>query len=110
MAKCTIDPVGHRIVVRIGEARKKQGTIIIPDTAREREKYAGEIGEIVALGPTAGYNFDDKMIKGASGRVAEAGDTIAFNPYAGHNFKDPVTGEEFKILNDEDVLAIIDKE
>ena len=93
-----IHPLGDRILIkRIEENEQVSGGIIIPDTAKEKPQEA----EVVAVGP---------------GRRGEDGDLIALDlqpgqkvlvgKYAGNEIE--VEGEEFVILNEDDVLGILE--
>jgi chaperonin GroES len=91
-------PLHDRILVkRIDEGEQKIGGIIIPDTAKEKPQQ----GKVVAVG--GGKVKDDGT------RVAldvKAGDTILFGKYSGQEIK--LDGEEYLIMREEEVLAIID--
>jgi chaperonin GroES len=91
-------PLHDRILVkRIEEGEQKVGGIIIPDTAKEKPQQ----GKVVSVG--AGKVKDD------GGRIAldvKAGDTILFGKYSGQEIK--LDGEEFLIMREEEVLAILD--
>jgi co-chaperonin GroES (HSP10) len=51
------------------------------------------------LGPTANVNFGNKKVEGAK---------IIFSKYGGFNIDLPDFGDrDFRIINDEDVLAVI---
>jgi co-chaperonin GroES (HSP10) len=96
-----ITPCGHRIIVRPDSIPERQGTLYLPTTTREREKYAQTFGVIVAIGPTAWKAFD-------SGEPwAKVGDHISFAKYGGYLVEDPETKEHFRILNDEDCVSVI---
>jgi chaperonin GroES len=91
-------PLHDRILVkRIDEGEQKIGGIIIPDSAKEKPQQ----GKVVAVG--AGKIKDD------GGRITldvKAGDTILFGKYSGQEIK--LDGEEFLIMREEEVLAILD--
>ena len=97
MAKPKIKPLADRILVKRLEDddEQKVGGIIIPDTAKEKPQEA----EVVAVGP-------GKLDSGA--RVAPAlnkGDKVLIGKYSGTEVK--IEGEEFLIMREEDVLAIV---
>jgi chaperonin GroES len=91
-------PLHDRILVkRIEEGEQKIGGIIIPDTAKEKPQQ----GKVVAVG--AGKIKDD------GGRITldvKEGDTILFGKYSGQEIK--LDGQEFLIMREEEVLAILD--
>jgi chaperonin GroES len=91
-------PLHDRILVkRIDEGEQKIGGIIIPDTAKEKPQQ----GKVVAVG--GGKVKDDGK------RIAldvKEGDTILFGKYSGQEIK--LDGEEFLIMREEEVLAILE--
>jgi len=92
-----IRPLHDRILVkRVEEQEVKKGSIIIPDTAKEKPQE----GKVVAVG--AGKVDDEgKKIP----LDVKAGDRILFGKYSGTEVK--VEDEEYLILKEEDVLGII---
>jgi chaperonin GroES len=95
-----VRPLHDRIIVqRIEEGEQKIGGIIIPDTAKEKPQQ----GKVIAAG--AGKVKDDGK------RVSldvKAGDIILFGKYSGQEIK--LDGEEFLIMREDEVLAVIDQE
>ncbi len=91
-------PLHDRILVqRIDEGEQKIGGIIIPDSAKEKPQQ----GKVVAVG--AG------KVKEDGGRIpldVKAGDSILFGKYSGQEIK--LDGEEFLIMREDEVLAVID--
>ena len=97
-----IVPAGHRVLVKAEEVEKvTKGGIILSDTAVDRNTEANIFGVIVAIGETAWKAFDD----GAA--WASVGDRVAFAKYGGFVIEDPDTGEKFRLLNDDDITAIV---
>jgi len=91
-----IKPLGDRILVKKLEAATQKGSIIIPDTAKEKPQK----GEVVAVGP----GKLDKNGKRIEPRVKK-GDKILFGKYAGDEWK--MGNEEFLFLTEDEVLAIL---
>src|SRR5438552_19087279 len=93
-----IRPLHDRILVkRVEEQEVGRGGIIIPDTAKEKPQE----GMVVAVGN--GKVTDDGK------RVAldvQAGDRILFGKYTGSDVT--IGDEEYVIMREEDVLAILD--
>ena len=93
-----IRPLHDRILVKREEEKEvKKGGIIIPDTAKEKPQE----GKVVAVGGGK-VNEDGKKIP----LDVKAGDKILFGKYSGSEVK--VEDEEYLILREEDVLAIIE--
>lgn len=92
-----ITPLGDKVLVKRLEAEEKTaGGIVLPDTAKEKPKE----GKIIALG--SGKLLDDG--KRGSFQVKK-GDRVLFTSYAGTEVK--VDGEEYILMSEEDILAIV---
>ena len=93
-----VRPLHDRIIVqRLEEGEQKVGGIIIPDTAKEKPQQ----GKVIAAG--------QGKVKEDGGRQpldVKDGDTILFGKYSGQEIK--IDGEEYLILREDEVLAIID--
>ncbi|HHY93031.1 MAG TPA: co-chaperone GroES, partial [Firmicutes bacterium] len=75
-----------------------KGGIVLPDTAKEKPQE----GEVIAVGP--GRVLDNGQ------RVApevKVGDRVIYAKYGGTEVK--LEGEEYLILRESDVLAIVEK-
>lgn len=92
-----LTPIRDRIVVRLLEADTvtKSG-IIIPDSAAEKPNQ----GEVLAAG-TGKINEDGTTVP----MVVKPGNIVLFSKFAGQTVK--VDNEEFHILKEDDVMAII---
>ena len=92
-------PLYDRIVVRRKEPREQvRGGIIIPDTAKEKPQEA----EVIAVGEGK-FNDEGKRIK----LDVKKGDTVLIGKYSGNDIK--IDDEEFTILKEDEVLAIVEK-
>jgi chaperonin GroES len=93
-----VRPLHDRILVkREEESEEKIGGIIIPDTAKEKPQR----GKVVAAGN--GKVGDDGK---RTPLDVKSGDRILFGKYSGSEVK--IDGEEYLILREEDVLAILE--
>jgi Co-chaperonin GroES (HSP10) len=92
-------PLGDRVVVKpIEQEERTKGGIVLPDTAKEKPQE----GEVLAVG---------------SGRLLEngqrvplevkVGDRVVFAKYGGTEVK--IDGEEYIILRESDILAILNR-
>jgi len=92
-----IKPLADRVVVKpLEEAEQKKGSIIIPDTAKEKPQQ----GKIVAVGP--GKMTDDgKRIK----MEVKKDDTVLYGKYSGTEVT--IDGDEYLIMRESDILAIV---
>jgi chaperonin GroES len=88
-------PLHDRIVVQRLEDAQRTGTIVIPDSAKEKPQQ----GKVVAAG--LGKPTDDGTRLPLD---VKAGDTILFGKYAGQEVS--VDGVDYLIMKEDDVLAI----
>lgn len=92
-----VQPLADRVVVkRIEEKEEKHGSIIIPDTAKEKPQEA----EVVAVGPGKRNNDGSR-----SEIEVKKGDKVLVSKYGGTDVK--VGGSDYVILREDDILAII---
>ncbi len=92
-----IKPLGDRVLIKPSEEKERtKGGIVLPDTAKERPQE----GEIVAVGE--GKKTDDGKVIALTLKV---GDKVLYGKYSGTEIT--VDGEEYLIMREEDVLAII---
>lgn len=94
----SVRPLHDKILIkRVDAAQMTKGGIIIPDTVKEKPQE----GKVVAIG--TGRILED-------GRVipleVKAGDRILFGKYGGTEIK--LDGEEYIILDENEVLAVIE--
>lgn len=92
-----IKPLGDRVVTKMAEAEETtQSGIILAGSAKEKPQFA----EVIAVGP--GGVVDVKEVK----MELKAGDKVIMSKYAGTEVK--LDGEEYVIISQKDVLAIVD--
>lgn len=95
--KITIRPLGDRVLVQRVEAEQKTaGGILLPESAKEKPKE----GIIIACGE--GKTLDSGERSTFSVKI---GDRVLFTSYAGTDVK--FEGDEYLIMREEDILAII---
>ena len=98
MAKAKIRPINDKVLVKRLEAEgKTAGGIVLPDTAKEKPKE----GRVIAVGPGKLLDHGDR-----AGFQVQEGDRVIFSSYSGTEVK--LAGEDFLILREEDILAIVD--
>ena len=93
-----VKPLGDKILVKRLDAEEvTKGGIVLPDSAKEKPKE----GRVIEVGP--GKVLDD----GSRGKLqVKQGDRVLFTSYAGTEIK--VDGQEFLVMSEEDVLAIVE--
>ena len=92
-----LKPLGDRIVVRQLDAQEttKSG-LVLPDSAKEKPQQA----KVLAIG--TGRLLDDGTVKSLE---IKNGDRVLYGKYSGTEVF--IEGEEYLILREEDVLAIV---
>ena len=93
----TLRPLHDRVLVkRLAEGDEKHGSIIIPDTAKEKPSQ----GEIVAVGPGG---------RDEAGRVipidVKVGDRVLFGKWSGTEVK--IDGIEYLIMKESDIMGVL---
>ena len=94
------EPAGHRILVKPDDPPEKIGQLYVPNSVKASRAVENVKGVIVKIGMTAWKAFDQGE------PWAKVGDRIAFAKYGGFILEDEKTNEQFRCLNDEDVIAI----
>lgn len=95
-----IRPIGDRVVVKPSpkEEVTKSG-IVIPDTAKEKPQE----GTVVAIGSGRLLENGDRAMMDV-----QVGDRVLYAKYGGTEFK--LDGEEYLVLKENDILAVIGQE
>ena len=93
-----VRPLHDRLIIqRLEEGEQTIGGIIVPDSAKEKPQR----GKVFVVGQ--GKVRDDGSRQQPD---VKDGDTILFGKYSGQEIK--IEGEEYLILREDEVLAIID--
>jgi chaperonin GroES len=93
-----IKPLSDRVVVQaLEEAEQTRGGLYIPDTAKEKPQQ----GKVIAVGPGKLSDQGERLAPDL-----KVGDTVLYGKYSGTEVT--VDGEEYLILRESDVLAVIE--
>ena len=91
-------PLHDRVVIkRLEEGETKRGSIIIPDTAKEKPQQ----GAVIAVGNGKLLETGERMAP-----EVKAGDRILFGKYSGAEVK--LDGEEYLILKEDEILGVVE--
>src|SRR5215216_5653913 len=91
-----VTPLADRVVIRaLEETESMRGGLYIPDTAKEKPQQ----GEIIAVGP--GRYEKDKRVP----MDVKVGDKVLYGKYSGTEVT--IDGEQYLILRESDVLAVV---
>lgn len=97
-----IQPVEYKVLVKPEKVEMKtEGGIYLPDSTQEKEKFAVVKGRLVAVGANA-FTEPNWL------RCPQIGDLILFDRYSG-SFVEGADGEEYKLINDKEIGAIINE-
>jgi len=117
-------PRGDRVLVKPDKLEEvTKGGIIIPEADRDKHQMAALTGIVVEVGPDAWrhsietverlingtWKTVERRTTGYSEPFARVGDRVSYARYSGLQI-DGKDGEEYRILNDEDITTIIDPE
>jgi len=83
-----VQPLDERVLVEPADQEEKVGSIIIPDTAKEKPS----MGKVIAVGT------DEELQK-----LVKVGDNVIFGKFAGEEIK--VEGKKHLIISRSDILA-----
>lgn len=92
-----IKPLGDRILIEvIEEEMQKEGSLFIPDTAKEKPQQ----GKVIAVGKGRFENSEWIPLD------VKIGDTVLYGKYSGTEVKHE--GKEYLIVRESDILAIVE--
>jgi chaperonin GroES len=95
-----VRPLHDRVIVeRIEESEQRVGSIIIPDSAKEKPQQ----GKIIAAGKGKWDKDQARFVP----LDVKAGDIVLFGKYSGQEVK--IDGEEYLMMREEEILGVIEK-
>lgn len=95
----TLQPIDERVLIKpIEQEERKVGSIIIPDTAKERP----QIGEVVAVGDDVAKENETRR---KLSEIVKVGDRVVYAKYGGTEIK--VENVEYLIVSRNDILAVV---
>lgn len=101
-----LDPIDKRVLVQKDAAQEKTaGGIILPDSERDKKKFAMTKATVIAVGALAWAEAKHDSQQFGLGFVAPApGDRVQIGRYTGDNITG-ADGQEYTIINDTDVIG-----
>lgn len=104
-------PLGERVLVQLRSVKKmSKGGIVLPEEAREAEKYNTNVAKVVALGPLA-YRKRDTLELWAEGVWASVGQYVRVPKFGGDRWEVDVPGRDepalFATFRDHEVNVLI---
>lgn len=92
-------PVDVKVLVKPDPVEERIGSIILADATKEKNKYAAMRGTLLATGPNA-------FAEWGQGNAPLAGARVVHAQYAGLRIKGD-DGEDYLLMNDEDVVGLV---
>ncbi|MCP4363688.1 MAG: co-chaperone GroES [Planctomycetes bacterium] len=92
-----VKPIGEKVLIkRLDPEEKTAGGIVLPDSAKEKPRE----GKVIELG-------EGKLLKNGERAKSQLkkGNRVLFTSYAGTEVT--IEGEEYLIMSEEDILAIV---
>lgn len=100
----TVEPIEFNCLIKQDEIpTKTRHGLILPEQEVDKKKHAQTLGTLVATSPLA-FSYADWP---EGSRKPEVGDRVVFARYAGTFVDDPAGGEEFRVVKDKDIVAVI---
>lgn len=92
-----LTPLGDRVIIKLLEQKEtKKGSIIIPDTAKERPQE----GEVVAVGKGKRTPKGERMEM-----EVKKGDRVLFGKYSGNEIN--IDDEKYLVVKEDEIIAIV---
>lgn len=112
--RCSIRPVGHKILVEPKEVEKiSKGGIHLVYESERMVQVSEQYGTVIAVGDTA-WNAHRTMSEDGSEHPGEpwakVGDHVWFSKFGGAFITDPTTGVDYVLMNDDDISAVFEVE
>ena len=100
-----INPTEFKVLILPKPVESKIGSIIIPDSKQESDKYAQIEGQIVAISHLAfTYATPDEW----GDKRPKPGDMVLYAKYAGARVKGK-DGKDYVLANDKDICATVEE-
>lgn len=105
-----IAPIDKRVLVKPDPADEKVGSIFLPESEKERRKFATMKATMVAVGETAWAEaLNEARINGVTFTPPKPGDRVLIAKYGGVEL-DGADGASYRIMNDEDVIGRLEEQ
>lgn len=99
-----INPTEFKVLIAPKPVEEKRGSIIMPPSTQESEKYASVEGMIVDVSHLA---FSYATPEEWDGKKPKAGQRVIYAKYAGVRVKGQ-DGAEYLLVNDKDIVATVE--
>ena len=104
-----IYPLEYKVLIKMMPKEDiTAGGIIIPESSREKEQVAREVGIFVQGGGLA-FTGDEKTPAWPKDNIPEPGAYVLFDRYAG-SIQPGMDGEDYRMCNDSELGAIVEED
>jgi co-chaperonin GroES (HSP10) len=97
--KSGLRPLGRAVLVQPYGPEKKNSSIVLPDTVKERTVMVEQRAIVVEAGPSAWEEESEPR--------AKPGDKVLITKYAGHLAEGTLDGKLYRLVNDRDIFCQI---
>lgn len=103
-----VQPFGSRVLVQIRTPKTKVGSIRLPQSTQDTEKWNTQIAKVISTGSLA-YRNRNTQAEWPEGKWCQPGDYVRVPKYGGDRWEVKVEGKEepalFVIFNDLDIIG-----
>ena len=97
-----IKPVKYGVLVKPDDTDQKKGSIWLPPNTLDRQQEQQDEGILIAKGSMA---FSDWVGE----PIPQLGDHVVFKKYAGSIYQRLDTREKYRLMNDDDICAVLEE-
>lgn len=95
-------PAGRAVLVKPYEPERLSSLIAMPDSVTDNQRTIEQRAIVVEIGPAAWHDEPVPRCK--------IGDKVLVSKYSGHMAKGTADGQQYRLVNDKDIFAIIEVE
>jgi co-chaperonin GroES (HSP10) len=97
-----VKPLGRAVLVKPYTPERKEGLIVIPDEALQRDQMVEQRAIVIEVGKFAWHDEPEPR--------ASAGQKVLVSKFAGYMVRGTADGEQYRLVNDRDIFAAIEQE
>jgi len=97
-----VKPLGRAVLVKRYTPERKEGLIVIPDEALQRDQMVEQRAIVIEVGKFAWHDEPEPR--------ASAGQKVLVSKFAGYMVRGTADGEQYRLVNDRDIFAAIEQE
>lgn len=102
MNKSGVKPLGRAVLVKPYTPERKEGLIVLPAEALQRDQMVEQRAIVIEVGKFAWHDEPEPR--------ASAGQKVLVSKFAGYMVQGTADGEQYRLVNDRDIFAAIEQE